>query len=608
LASREELTALKDRIKRKPFDRIYEALVRRCSLILEASPVNEQHWRRGWEHGSWDSAVMAAQTTQGRIMDLLIAHHIDRNFAFRDRAIEELRNLTAWSTWVDPCHGQAHADLCTAEAAVAAAVGLDWLWEDLGEPDRLRIIQAIRHKAIEPYRKAVSQQAWWHSVYHNWNAVVNSGCAIAGLALGDDEPAAQEVYNMALGGLRHFFDALGREGGWDEGTGYWGYAMRYVLLLAEAARRTMDDQRLLHMRGMDATGAFPVYFTPNGQAASFGDNPAVPLFGALYLLVKHYGQNEIGWWLDHFAYRQDVVVGGWSSAGLGLLFRPIDAEITKPSELAPVKVFHEIGWAAMADHWPEPAFYVAAKTGDLSANHSQRDMNSIQFQVDGEMLLTDPGHAPFSRAYFSDARGEFYQVQARSHNTLIVGQRDHQIDAQGEIIEAGVGVGYHYLACDAETACGDDVHFVRHLVMILDAKGQKAHTLVVLDELTGKQAEALDLFWHSLGQIDLNRSLKCGSIAGQKSCVYFALAATTGESVVTLEQHSLQPQQTESIIHLKTVLRGKAFVASVFSRKALTEAVEIHPAAGAIHVKAGAISLHFKARKRHLQLEEVTLK
>ena len=176
LASREELTALKDRIKRKPFDRIYEALVRRCSLILEASPVNEQHWRRLWEHGSWDSAVMAAQTTQGRIMDLLIAHHIDRNFAFRDRAIEELRNLIAWSTWVDPCHGQVHADLCTAEAAVAAAVGLDWLWEDLGEPDRLRIIQAIRHKAIEPYRKAVSQQAWWHSVYHNWNAVVNSGC------------------------------------------------------------------------------------------------------------------------------------------------------------------------------------------------------------------------------------------------------------------------------------------------------------------------------------------------------------------------------------------------------------------------------------------------
>ena len=413
---------------------------------------------------------------------------------------------------------------------------------------------------------------------------------------------------MALGGLRHFFDALGREGGWDEGTGYWGYAMRYVLLLAEAARRTMDDQRLLHMRGMDATGAFPVYFTPNGQAASFGDNPAVPLFGALYLLVKHYGQNEIGWWLDHFAYRQDVVVGGWSSAGLGLLFRPIDAEITKPQRTGPREGLprDRLGGNGRP----------LARAGLLRRRQDRRPVR--QPLAARHELHPAPGRRrdaadrprprPLQPGLFLRRARRVLHVQARSHNTLMVGQRDHQIDAQGEIVEAGGGVDYRYLACDAETACGDDVHFVRHLVMILDAKGQKAHTLVVLDELTGKQAEALDLFWHSLGQIDLNSSLKCGSIAGQKSCVYFALAATTSESVVTLEQHPLQPQQTESIIHLKTALRGKAFVASVFSPRPWPRPSKSAPPPAAIHVKAGPLSLQFKTRKRHLQLEVVTLK
>ena len=58
-----------------------------------------------------------------------------------------------------------------------------------------------------------------------------------------------------------------------------------------------------------------------------------------------------------------------------------------------MKVFNEIGWAAMADHWPSPSLYVSAKTGDLSAHHSQHDMNSLQVQVDGEMLLADRGAA-----------------------------------------------------------------------------------------------------------------------------------------------------------------------------------------------------------------------
>ncbi len=194
LASRQELAALRERISRRPFDGIYDALCRRCALILETPPVSESQWRTLWEHGHWSSAVTAARTAQGRILDLLIAHHIDRNVAYRDRAIEELTGLVGWSTWVDPCHNDIPADLCTAEAAVAAAVGLDWLWEDLPQADRLRVLQAIRHKAIDPYRHAVSQQTWWYTCYHNWNAVVNSGCGLAGLALGDEEPSAQEAY------------------------------------------------------------------------------------------------------------------------------------------------------------------------------------------------------------------------------------------------------------------------------------------------------------------------------------------------------------------------------------------------------------------------------
>lgn len=631
LASREELAALRERISRKPFDGIYDALGRRCALILQTPPVTESQWRTLWEHGHWSSAVTAARTAQGRILDLLIAHHIDRNLAYRDRAIEELTNLIGWSTWVDPCHNHLAADLCTAEAAVAAAVGLDWLWEDLPEADRLRVLQAIRHKAIQPYHQAIQQQTWWYTCYHNWNAVINSGCGLAGLALGDEEPSAEEAYHLALAGLNHFFDALGREGGWDEGTGYWGYAMRYVLLLGEAAARLIDDRRILHRRGMDATGLFGVYFTPNGQPASFGDNPAVPLYGTLYLLTKHFGQGEVLRWLDTYAFHRDAATTGWASEGLALLFRPVDADPPREVRLAPVKVFREIGWAAMADRWPRPTMYAAVKAGDLAANHSQRDMNSLQLQVDGEMLLIDLGQGPFSREYFSDARGDFYEVQARAHNTATVGQRDHQIDARGEITEADSADHCRWVACDAERACGDNVRFVRHVAMLVEPSSQQGQMLVVVDELSDIEEELADLMWHTEGRLHLDTAAQCGTISGAQAAVHFALAAcepgrdargepgrdastdiaVTAEAAqpTTAKVPGAPPRRPHNILHVSAPIFGRLVLVSAFSRHPLGSPLRITEGRnGDLTVHAGHATLRFKTRKGQLHLQQVALR
>ena len=193
LASRAEMEALGKRISRKPFDTIYDTLRKRCSLILESQPVTETQWMLLSQQGSGAAALNAARTSQGRLLDLIVAHRIDPNPAFRDRAIEELRNLIGWSTWVDPSHNALSADLCTAESAVGAIVALDWLWDDLRRADRLRVLQAIRNKAVKPYLDAVAQQSWWYSCYHNWNAVVNGGCGLAALALGDQDQGAVEL-------------------------------------------------------------------------------------------------------------------------------------------------------------------------------------------------------------------------------------------------------------------------------------------------------------------------------------------------------------------------------------------------------------------------------
>jgi len=604
LATRDELRALRDRIAVKPFDRIYDALRKRCSLIIESAPVTESHWQRLWSMGHRLAAMGAAKTVQGRIIDLLIAHHIEPNDAYCSRAAEELKNLAGWTTWVDPCHSGLSADLCTAEAAMGAAVGLDWLWEDLSRADRMRVLQAIRRKAIEPYHQAVRDGAWWCTCYHSWNAVTNGGCAIAGLALGDEEPLAEEVFLHARTAMRNFFNALGREGGWDEGTSCWGAALRYVLLLGEAASRLVDDQRVFHERGMDVTGLFPIYFTPNGRSASFGDNSAVPVYGTLYNLVRHFGLKDLAWWLDTYTLAHDATTTGWSQAGLALLFRPVDVRTPRTLALAPVKVFNEIGWAAVADHWPKPSFYVAAKTGDLAAYHSRRDMNAIRLQVDGEMILNDAGRHVLGETYPSEAHRAFYEVQARAHNTVVVADADHRIDAQGLIAEAQAGKTYRWVVCDARDALGPNVRFIRHVVMLLDRATADGKVLLVLDEITNAVPETIEVFWHTGGTIERAGRSKAGRIVGGAAEVYFALPTTVRASVTTAS-YAFGSGQNDNVMTVSSGVMGTAYLAAIFSRDVPggRATVKVNRG-GSVTVAAGTIKARFRPGPNHLELEQ----
>lgn len=605
LATRDELTSLRKRILHKPFDVLWDALGRRCALILESAPVTEMQWQSAWATGRQNAASTAARGAQGRILDLVIADAVDPNGAYRSRAVEELMNLVGWSTWVDPCRADLAVNLCTAEAAFASVIGLDWLWDFLREDQRQAVIDAIHRRVIEPYLQSVHEDVWWYSAANHWNAVINSACGLAGLALGDDSPQADQTLELAQKGLKPFFDDLGKEGGWDEGIGYWGYAVRSVLLLSEGVSRVLDDQKLFHHRGMDQTGLFPIYFTPNGRPASFGDAAQAPLHGALYLLGRYFNRSEITWWLDTYAPHHDPTTMEWSHAGFSLLFRAENGGVIDPN-LEPVKVFQQIGWAALADAWPKPQFYVAAKTGDLATSHAQRDMNSLQVQVDGEMLLTDVGHPPDEGSeYFSRARSRFYEVQAPAHNTIIVAQEDHRPDAQGTIPDSGCDDTSRWVICNGGEALGETSRFHRGVVMLNDKNGV-GKTLVVLDEIQLPSPEKVHLFWHTGGKIELDETKHAGRIRGRKAGLHFAVAATVPITSRT-GSHKLSHGHVDHFVCVTAGVTDPAYFLSVFSREAIAAELSVESEAkGVLRVRAGETTLNFQTDKKGLQFLPTT--
>lgn len=603
LATRDELTALRKRIHRKPFDALYDALNKRCALILESAPVTEMQWQAAWATGRQNAALTAARGAQGRILDLVIADAVDPNGAYRSRAVEELMTLVGWSTWVDPWRGDLAVNLCTAEAAMAAVLGLDWLWDFLREEQRQAVRTTVLRRVIEPYLQSVRDNAWWYAAVNHWNAVINSAAGLAGLALGDESPEAEKTLTLARKGLKHFFDNLGREGGWDEGIGYWGYAVRSVLLLCEGLSRVQDDQTLYHQRGMDKTGFFPLYFTPHGRPASFGDFARAPLHGTLYLLARQYQQSEIAWWLDNYSPQHDPNTMDWSQGGMALLFRP-DGPVPAEPKLEPAKGFSQIGWAALADAWPRPGLYAAVKTGDLAASHAQRDMNSLQVQVDGEMLLIDVGHPPDeSSEYFSRARQGFYEIQAAAHNTITAADEDHRPDAQGMLSDVGWGKNFRWAVCDGGEALGESSCFHRTVVLITNPDGT-GRTLAVLDKVQLPSPEKTRLFWHTAGTLQMDEPKHAGRILGTKAELRFALAATVPIQCRT-GSHPLSHGRTDRFVEISAGLTEPAYFLSVFSKSASDadpEGLSLQPGPkGAVLVKFGNTTLHFQAARNGLK-------
>ncbi len=605
LATREDLADLRSRIGRRPYDTMFDLLQKRCAMVLESRPITETDWRAGHAQGLWGAALTAARTCQGRILDLIVCHHIDPNPAYRDRAIEEMRLLAGWSTWLDPSHQtQDKADLCTAECCATMALALDWLDEDLAEVDRLKCRRALQKKGLAPYIAAVEQNDWWYTCYHNWNAVINSGCGLGALLLADDDPQAAAAAAMAKAGLDHFFAALGREGGWDEGVGYWGYALRYLLMFGTAMDRENDDRSVFHHRGMESTCQFGIYFSPRGHSTSFGDSPAVPLYGALYAAAGRYGNREVCWWLDRWANHRDVTTTGWSDIGLGLLLRPTSMDVEPTPSLSTLKVFNEIGWAAMADHWPEPNLYVSVKTGDLSAHHSHLDMNTLQLQIDGETLLADLGNPPMTWAYcFTPKRFDFYQAQAAAHNTLTANDRDHRIDAQGQILEAEHGDTYRWVAAGAGDALGVNVRFNRHVIMLLDEAGRMGQAVIVLDEVSNAIPEEIIAHWHTFGELTFKH--RSGVIVGRQSGLHIRVKAT-GAIETTTETHSLG-KLSDSVLRVTAAKTSDIVLATIFSRRPIKNITLTQSSRGQVSLKTDIASLHFKGSRRHLKLDSLIL-
>jgi hypothetical protein len=214
------------------------------------------------------SNMGTSRSVQGRVLALALSYRITGNKAHFERARAELLQLCELKNW-----GTSHF-LDVGEAALAAGVGFDWLYNELLPTERSKISSAIINNAILPALEVKEGENSWVNGNFNWNPVCHRGVLVGALAIAELEPVlARKVTERAIKNLPYAGEAYSTGGAFPEGPSYWSYGTSFYVIAVEALRSVFGTSCLLEkVPGFLKTGDYNNQMVgPTGEDFNYSD-------------------------------------------------------------------------------------------------------------------------------------------------------------------------------------------------------------------------------------------------------------------------------------------------------------------------------------------------
>jgi hypothetical protein len=238
--------------------------------------------------------LWTSRDAEERMTALSVMYRITGNVAYANAGLRDLTAIMSFTDW------EPSDFLATAEMTYAASMGFDGFHDWLTPAFRTQLINAIYQKGWTPFSQQyvgalqLAPGVGWPNTVDNWNTVCNSAMLASALAVSGEVTAAQQpllsqnityAFNSLVTGVSEFY----ADGGFPEGSNYWSYANRYlVVLMSSFETSTGSDLALGNLPSIANTGYFittlvsaplaPVNnaaTAPCGTVANYGDAPAM---------------------------------------------------------------------------------------------------------------------------------------------------------------------------------------------------------------------------------------------------------------------------------------------------------------------------------------------
>jgi hypothetical protein len=461
-------------------------------VLVPSSPVpgrDPDHIR----HGNRDFALCHA--VGQRVLRAALANLLTGEAAYRDSALRQTEALfdpARWPDWRDLSHLRMAADLRTGQLSRDLAVAYDWLYPALTPDQRRTIVAGIDRRGIQPFWKAVAEQAYWVDRGNNWMTCIVGGLGVAGMALGDDHPDSRRLVEFAVPRMEKYLEMYGPDGEFNESPGYAGANALAVIYFA--ARRSWSGGRddRLGCRPFPQACLWQMYLTlPPGRCAAFGDTGAEEPPGAFHVpAVAAAARDGVLQWfyLQNPPAEPDVYELLW--------FDPRVAAVDPQGRLPPGRAFPAYGGCVVSRTDWNPRETTCVVYGKVGHESHHADNDAGQVCVDGyaRRLILDPGMpSMYPNDYYRANRANYYNGSARGHNVLVVGGREPRVDAAGARFVATRFDGERGGAWTQDLTPLHDGAVKVHRAVVHRFPG----IVAVLDEATLARPEEISLRWHT---------------------------------------------------------------------------------------------------------------
>ncbi len=374
-----------------------------------------------------------------RIFWLSFTYRLHSGEAYARRAIEEMLAVSAFKDW-NPAHF-----LDVAEMTMAAAIGYDWLYDQMTPRERKKVARAIIDKGLKPALNEAD--AWFYNSEINWNSVCNAGMVYGALAVWEEDPEfCRSMLEKSLESNKLAFKAY-EGGGYPEGYNYWGYGSSFQIMLEAALDSAFPP---LPTEDLFAPLPFSTGITHDFYASSafirFTSTPAGNCYSFSDAYRKASGQYMQTWMINYVGDRRIMYpemrileMTGYKRLCEERLFPMYlislfhcgpntpagmpDDHYFQCGGTTPIFVYRS-GWAAEEDD------YLGIKGGLTMSSHSHCDQGSFYFESDGVTWATDLGMQDYNSLESAGVdlwdmtqdseRWEVFRIGPFSHNIVTV--------------------------------------------------------------------------------------------------------------------------------------------------------------------------------------------
>ncbi|MDP6041873.1 MAG: heparinase II/III family protein [Candidatus Latescibacteria bacterium] len=418
------------------------------------------------------------------LADLVLAECVEGKGRFLDDITNGIWCICEESFWGVPAHISAQkagrglpdtaepiVDLFAAETSELLAWTRYLLGPQLDDVSPLiipRIEREMQYRILTPLleRDDFGWMGFSGNRVNNWNPWIVSNWLTSILLVEDDEERRTASVFKAMKTVDNFIDPYPKDGGCDEGPGYWGRAgaSLYDCLewLYSATDGVIDvyDESLVQNIGkfIYRVQIADQYFINFADASPM----VTPAFAVTYGYGKRIGDEDMmalgAWAADTQGVGKKGISESFGSLGRALPALFSSAEILATSARSPlpqdvfldeIEVFVARDQAESTD-----GFFVGAKGGHNAESHNHNDIGHVVVYIDGKPVLVDAGVEAYTAKTFSSERYSIWTMQSQYHTLPTV---NGQMQIPGRVYsDAGIEYKYDIAARDVGYEADDD--------------------------------------------------------------------------------------------------------------------------------------------------------